>query len=309
MEGAGAARKRSRPDTANGGAAGGKRSRETESFQTGLSSKSKPCTKFFSTIGCPFGEGCHFSHFVPGGYQAVAKTLNLGNPAVPAPARAPMDHAAGGNSHPASSGKTRMCTKYNTAEGCKFGDKCHFAHGERELGKPAYMSHESAMAPPMGGRYGGRPEPPPPAAMGPPAGNFGASATAKISVDASLAGGIIGKGGVNTKQICRVTGVKLSIRDHVSDPNLKNIELEGNFDQIKQASNMVGELIATISPSTPAKKPAGSAAGAAPAGRGGPGGRSNYKTKLCENFVKGTCTFGDRCHFAHGENEQRKGAA
>jgi hypothetical protein len=25
--------------------------------------------------------------------------------------------------------------------------------------------------------------------------------------------------------------------------------------------------------------------------------------------VKGTCTFGDRCHFAHGENEQRRGAA
>jgi rRNA processing protein Krr1/Pno1 len=141
--------------------------------------------------------------------------------------------------------------------------------------------------------------------MGPPAGNFGASATAKISVDASLAGGIIGKGGVNTKQICRVTGVKLSIRDHESDPNLKNIELEGNFDQIKQASNMVSDLIATISASMPPKNPA-------PAGgRGGaPGGRSNYKTKLCENFVKGgTCTFGERCHFAHGENEQRRGAA
>ena len=32
---------------------------------------------------------------------------------------------------------------------------------------------------------------------------------------------------------------------------------------------------------------------------------SNYKTKLCENFLKGACTFGDRCHFAHGETEQR----
>jgi len=302
MEGAAAARKRSRPETANGAAAGGKRSKETESFQTGQSSKSKPCTKFFSTIGCPFGEGCHFLHFVPGGYPAVAKMLNLGSPAVSAPARAPADHAAVANSHPASMGKTRMCTKYNTVEGCRFGDKCHFAHSERELGKPAYMTHE---APPMGGRFGGRPEPPPPVAMGPPAGNFGASATAKISVDASLAGGIIGKGGVNTKQICRVTGVKLSIRDHESDPNLKNIELEGNFDQIKQASNMVSDLIATISASMPPKNPA-------PAGgRGGaPGGRSNYKTKLCENFVKGgTCTFGERCHFAHGENEQRRGAA
>lgn len=306
MEGTAAARKRSRPETANGAVAGGKRSKDTESFQTGLSSKSKPCTKFFSTIGCPFGEGCHFLHFVPGGYPAVAKMLNLGSPAVSAPSRTHVDHAALiGASHPASSGKTRMCTKYNTTEGCKFGDKCHFAHSERELGKPAYMSHEG---PPMGGRYGGRPEPLQQASMGPPAGNFGASATAKISVDASLAGGIIGKGGVNTKQISRVTGVKLSIRDHESDPNMKNIELEGNFDQIKQASDMVRDLIATISTSMPAKNP--SAATAPAGGRGGGlGGRSNYKTKLCENFVKGACTFGDRCHFAHGETEQRRGAA
>ncbi|KAM0887122.1 hypothetical protein ACQ4PT_029267 [Festuca glaucescens] len=307
MDGAAAARKRSRPDSANGGAAGGKRSRDTESQQTGLSSKSKPCTKFFSTVGCPFGESCHFLHFVPGGYQAVSKSHNLGHSAVSAPSRGPVDHSA--NSHSAPAGKTRLCTKYNTAEGCKFGDKCHFAHGERELarqGPPSYMSQESPYAPPMSGRYGGRHEPPPPASMGPATGSFGASATAKVSVDAALAGGIIGKGGVNTKQICRVTGVKLSIRDHESDPNLKNIELEGNFDQIKQASDMVRELIASISASMPSKNPPSTAP---PARSGGPGGRSNYKTKICENFLKGTCTFGDRCHFAHGENEQRKGAA
>ena len=33
---------------------------------------------------------------------------------------------------------------------------------------------------------------------------------------------------------------------------------------------------------------------------------SNFKTKLCENFAKGSCTFGDRCHFAHGASELRK---
>ncbi|OEL18102.1 Zinc finger CCCH domain-containing protein 44 [Dichanthelium oligosanthes] len=97
-----------------------------------------------------------------------------------------------------------------------------------------------------------------------------ARATAKISVDASLAGGIIGKGGTNTKHISRVTGAKLAIRDNEADPNLKNIELEGTFDQIKHASAMVTELIVRIS---------------------------------------GSCTFGDRCHFAHGESELRKPAA
>ncbi|KAF8398223.1 hypothetical protein HHK36_017149 [Tetracentron sinense] len=128
-----------------------------------------------------------------------------------------------------------MCNKFNSAEGCKFGDKCHFAHGERELGKPISISHEDPRAMgPMGGRYAaGRIEPPPPGLAA--VATFGASATAKISVDASLAGAIIGKGGVNSKQICRVTGAKLSIRDHESDPNLRNIELEGTSDQVSNS--------------------------------------------------------------------------
>ncbi|CDP16484.1 unnamed protein product [Coffea canephora] len=120
-----------------------------------------------------------------------------------------------------------------------------------------------------------------PHAKGPPPGRFGASATAKISMDASLAGAIIGKGGVNSKHICHTTGAKLAIRDHDSDPNSENIKLEGTFNQIKQATQMVCELIANVTPA------------------------SNFKTKVCENFVKGSCTFGDRCHFAHEEEELR----
>ena len=191
--------------------------------------------------------------------------------------------------------KSKMCNKFNTTEGCKFGDKCHFAHGEWELGRPIAPSHDDPRA--MGGsipsRFGGRIEPPPP----PPTGsNFGASATAKISVDASLAGAIIGKGGVNSKQICRQTGAKLTIREHDSDPNLRNIELEGTFEQIKEASAMVRELIVNIS----------AMSGRHAKSTAMPGGASNFKTKLCDNFTKGSCSFGDRCHFAHGAGELRK---
>ena len=153
-----------------------------------------------------------------------------------------------------------------------------------------------------GNGVGPRFEPPPPAPVAAAAASFGAEATAKISVDASLSGAIIGKGGVNTKQICRLTGAKLSIREHETDAGLRNIELEGSFEQIKQASAMVRELIVNLTGG-------GVAAGMYRGGGGGGGGGgygSNFKTKICENFNKGTCTFGARCHFAHGAAELRK---
>ncbi|KAH8940841.1 hypothetical protein BDL97_14G005900 [Sphagnum fallax] len=224
--------------------------------------------------------------------------------------------------------KTRLCNRFDTAEGCRFGDKCHFAHGEIELRK----SNNSSLLPlehdvyssvdhnrdrgyrgggmygadggrfgtgrerDSGGRFGGASgmgsyrEPTPPGMAA--AASFGASSTAKISIEASLAGAIIGKGGINAKQICHLTGAKISIREHESDPTLRNVEMEGSFEQIKQASQMVREVLMhrDNAPSRPA---------------GGVGSR-NYKTKLCENYSQGTCTFGDRCHFAHGSAELRE---
>ncbi|XVE61251.1 hypothetical protein DITRI_Ditri06bG0024700 [Diplodiscus trichospermus] len=253
------------------------------------------CAFDCSTAGCPFGESCHFLHHVPGGYNAVAQMMNLAPAVQPASRNMAAPATIPNGSPPAV--KTRLCNKFSRSEGCKFGDKCHFAHGDWELGKPIAPLHDDprAMAP-IPGRTGGWMEPPPSSA---PAATFGASATAKISVDASLAGAIIGKGGVHSKQICRQTGAKLSIREHESDPTLRNIELEGSFEQIQQASAMVRELISSLGPVTgPAKMPG------VPGGQGQ--AKSNYKTKLCDNFAKGNCTFGERCHFAHGASELRK---
>ncbi|MBA0821300.1 hypothetical protein Goarm_018167 [Gossypium armourianum] len=318
-------RKRGRREAGFNANGGIKKSKpELESLSTGVGSKSKPCTKFFrhlirvkhlyladvmdsskfdlipscfncSTAGCQFGESCHFLHYVPGGYNAVSQMMNLAPAVQPASrnvaATAAIPHGS------ASAVKTRLCNKFSSPEGCKFGDKCHFAHGEWELGTPIAPSLDDprSMAP-LPGRMGSRMEPPPPSG---PAATFGASATAKISVDASLAGAIIGKGGVHSKQICRQTGAKLSIREHESDPSLRNIELEGSFEQIKEASAMVRELISSLGPVPGPAKTAG-----AHGGQGHPG--SNYKTKLCDNFAKGSCTFGERCHFAHGAAELRK---
>ncbi|XP_062083887.1 zinc finger CCCH domain-containing protein 14-like [Humulus lupulus] len=297
-------RKRARFDASFNGNGGFKKSRpEMESFTPGIGSKSKPCTKFFSTAGCPFGEGCHFLHYVPGGLKTVSHLINVGgSPALPPSARNPVVPPSfpDGSSPPAV--KTRLCNKFNSAEGCKFGEKCHFAHGEWELGKPTLPSYEDHR-----GRMGGRMEPPPPSHG--LAASFGASSTAKISVDSSLAGAIIGKNGVNSKQICRATGAKLSIREHETDPNLRNIELEGTFDQIKQASTMVRELIVNVGSSMAANHTKSHHHGGGGGGGGtghSSGSGSNFKTKICDNFTKGSCTFGERCHFAHGAHELRK---
>ncbi|KAL2642089.1 hypothetical protein R1flu_009676 [Riccia fluitans] len=271
----------------------------------GGANRTKPCTKFFSTSGCPYGEGCHFLHYVPGGVASlgisplpslgasgaigsgggggsggsgggnVRKVLGGVGPAgIPAPL-SPSDQGSNLGGF-----KTRLCNRYDTPEGCRFGEKCHFAHGEKELRKsnlperdslteyprsrgPAPSSSGGVYRPNSGagggifppeGRFGGgggtggrdgiRPhglrEPTPPGLAA--AASFGASSTAKISIEASLAGAIIGKGGVNAKQICRLTGAKLSIREHETDPTLRNVEMEGSFEQIKQASSMVRQV-------------------------------------------------------------------
>lgn len=41
------------------------------------------------------------------------------------------------------------------------------------------------------------------------------------------------------------------------------------------------------------------------AGRGFRGTAENAKTKLCTRWMSGDCRFGDRCNFAHGEQELR----
>lgn len=255
---------------------GTKRYKQESESATGVGSKSKPCMKFFSTTGCSFGESCHFLHYVPGGFKPIAQMTNM--PSAPSfypPSKNNMGAPPPSTNTPPSAVKTKLCNRYNSAEGCKYGDNCHFAHGEKELGLFSTQSYE------------------PRGPMPPPQHNFGASATAKIAVDAVLAGPIIGKGGCHSKQICKLTGVKFSIKEIESDPNKRNIELEGTFDQIQQASAMVRDIIVSLGPINP------------PPVKANMGNPAAIKTKLCEHFLRGSCNYGDKCNFAHGETELR----
>ncbi len=48
----------------------------------------------------------------------------------------------------------------------------------------------------------------------------------------------------------------------------------------------------------------GAALGGSPASPRGPAlNRNKYKTRLCRNFLQGSCLFGDSCSFAHGPQE------
>ncbi|KAI5679601.1 hypothetical protein M9H77_00828 [Catharanthus roseus] len=132
------------------------------------------------------------------------------------------------------------------------------------------------------------------------AASFGTFASTKMNIDAAIVGVVIGKNGANSKQVCRQTGVKLSIKDHESDPHQRNIVLEGTFDQIKEASIMLKDLILSVGGgSGHLRVPTGSFARAAAPSR-------QTKSKMCENFAKGSCSFGERCHFAHSAGELRR---
>ncbi|KAL2609153.1 hypothetical protein R1flu_027726 [Riccia fluitans] len=215
--------------------------------------------------------------------------------------------------------KTRLCLRFSTPEGCRYGDKCRFAHGKsdlrpmpapsvRSLGSSidsrssngGDFSRQSSMARSVdsisllypsnvsnNGSYQTEPSSP---ASAPGFGFESSSTSKKISIGAAFAGAIIGKAGANVKQINRLTGAKVSIREHGTDPNMRNVEMEGSLEQIEQASEMVRQYMQN-------KELLSSRAAAL--------GSRSFKTKLCKNFVQGTCTFADRCHFAHGAYELR----
>lgn len=125
--------------------------------QQSLSSagKPKPCMKYFSTSGCPFGESCHFTHHIPGGLSSLglAPVVSLSASA----ASAPQKKAADPGSVTVNGYKTKLCNQFNTATGCRFGARCHFAHGESDLRPSSNMPRGNSRRPIVNGPMGAPP--------------------------------------------------------------------------------------------------------------------------------------------------------
>lgn len=103
----------------------------------------RPCRKYYTEEGCPYGDRCIFLHDDQGSQVRVLRESN-------AISLGPMTSlvngaaSAGGASERPSNWKTRVCNKWETTGHCPFGQKCHFVHGTSD-------GHNSAL----NSRHGG----------------------------------------------------------------------------------------------------------------------------------------------------------
>mmetsp|Transcript_25389 Transcript_25389/g.47930 ORF Transcript_25389/g.47930 Transcript_25389/m.47930 type:complete len:360 (+) Transcript_25389:77-1156(+) len=308
--------------------------------------KTKPCAKFFSVHGCPYWSGCNFSHTAPPGTNPATLSQELGvthgiQPSFQSgqynPFGAPNNGGGPAPTDPTVKRKTRLCNKFSTPAGCPFGDRCSFAHGDSELqaGKSGGMKRSfdnmqagmgmggMGMGPGgmgMGGPGGMGMGGPGGMGMGGPGGmgmgGMGggsmynmtggaithATASATMSIRAEAVGVVIGKGGCNVRQINQVSGARVKILDaDEKNTAIRTIEMHGSVEQIQTAQLLVQAFVAQF------QQQSGVAAGPM-VGVKGNNQPVNLKTRLCDNFTKGSCTYGDRCHFAHGDSDLRSGA-
>ncbi|CAM6113687.1 unnamed protein product [Calypogeia fissa] len=107
--------------------------------------KTRPCKKYFSEMGCPYGDRCNFLHDEPSpqmasksGRESVVVTVvanggGSGSGPAPSPSAGGVAGAGGTLNQRPPNWKTRLCNKWETTGNCPFGEKCHFAHGTAEL--------------------------------------------------------------------------------------------------------------------------------------------------------------------------------
>ncbi|KAH7365398.1 hypothetical protein KP509_18G025200 [Ceratopteris richardii] len=270
-----------------------------------VQNKSKiACTRFFSTSGCPYGDRCLFAHYLPEGAISFSTSKGTKSGAEKQLESATTENPVAKTGTITGEHKSQPCNQFGSLKGCQYGDHCHFAHGEHELHRSGNDKNcdlcvgKSSIITPLNENVNCNFDKPRKMVYGhkiheqarpatslhkSPAASFGTSSRTLIDIDANLVGPIIGKKGAHAKHICRLTGVKLCIRNHESDFNLRILEIEGSFEQVKQAGKLVKQVLFRALPKNPK--------------------HNCHKAKVCDNFPLGKCAFGNKCHFIHAAKE------
>ncbi|KAI5076450.1 hypothetical protein GOP47_0008515 [Adiantum capillus-veneris] len=210
-------------------------SEERSAFQQckNTSTSTSRCMKFFSTSGCPYGEHCHFQHF---DVSQLARTINMASlQTLQGTKKRTLMLSLLDPSLHVKGYKTKLCHNYQstiTSRGCKYGEHCHFAHSKAEqrskipnlsdtthapMDTLSYSLYDGEVSPP------GVPSPCDVANSHVEDTSNQVMAT-RMPIDAGMAGFIIGRAGVNVRQISKLTGSKLSIREHSQKVRMVHIE-------------------------------------------------------------------------------------
>ncbi|CAI9298417.1 unnamed protein product [Lactuca saligna] len=105
----------------------------------------KICQKFAKTGECSYGEKCIFLHESPAKFKGQITERTSGDSVIKIQTMVECGQPNGSHiikvttssSDPnAKFLKSRICSKWETTKTCPLGDKCHFAHGIKELNTP-----------------------------------------------------------------------------------------------------------------------------------------------------------------------------
>ncbi|CAH9102993.1 unnamed protein product [Cuscuta epithymum] len=123
----------------------------------------KICKKYYNGEECPYGERCNFLHerspqFIKNDItrdQRDSSAIRIGTSGNMLGKRGDSDQFEI-NQHSLvdldtyrikpTPWKTRICSKWEITGVCPFGDRCHYAHGQSELGSPAVRNEIEATS-------------------------------------------------------------------------------------------------------------------------------------------------------------------
>lgn len=121
-----------------------------------------------------------------------------------------------------------------------------------------------------------------------------------MPIHPSHVGIIVGKAGANLAKVISLSGAKVMLlgTEHTSPDGNRLMRIAGSPFDVQRAQQLIYSRLSAISTRTKAGGNRESRNGR----EGAP--KKPFKTKMCASWeATGTCSFGENCHFAHGQEE------